>query len=174
MQKTYQCKDCSSQISSLMRPSECENCGGREWNVLDSARPQAPFQFRSLIEGYCRNIGWNIHTIEDEIAVIKFDMESERTQTVLICKYGSTLEFSCPSSLGFDDLEDVNHVLSTALLQKNSEYKLGFWCLQKLGKKYFFSLVCNAEISLINVTHFRRLVNWLIDECESFDQAVNS
>ncbi|MEZ2341963.1 hypothetical protein [Microcoleus sp.] len=130
------------------------------------------FKFRSTIEGYCRDIGWNISRIDNEIAVIKFDMESGTTQTLLIVKYDSTLEFSCPSGLKFDDIDDVPHNLSTFLLGKNAEYKLGFWALQKLGGKQTFSIIHNAEMSLIDVNYFGRVIIRLIQECDDFERKI--
>ena len=149
MKKTYQCKGCGNEVVSLMKPSECEVCTGREWTRLATSKPIdsgdetmaidkdifSSFKFRSTIEGYCRDIGWNISSIDNQIAVIRFDMESGSTQTLLIVKYDSTLEFSCPSGLKFDDIDDIPHNLSTFLLGKNAEYKLGFWALQKIGGK---------------------------------------
>lgn len=186
MKKTYQCKGCGNEVVSLMKPSECQVCTGREWTRLATSKPIdsgdetmaidkdifSSFKFRSTIEGYCRDIGWNISSIDNEIAVIKFNMESGSTQTLLIVKYDSTLEFSCPSGLKFDDIDDVPHNLSTFLLGKNAEYKLGFWALQKLGSKQTFSIIHNAEMSLIDVNYFARLVVKLIQECDDFERKI--
>ncbi|XZN92102.1 MAG: hypothetical protein ACM65M_04405 [Microcoleus sp.] len=186
MKKTYQCKGCGNEVVSLMKPSECQVCTGREWTRLATSKPIdsgdetmaidkdlfSSFKFRSTIEGYCRDIGWKISSIDNEIAVIKFDMESGSTQTLLIVKYDSTLEFSCPSGLKFDDIDDVPHNLSTFLLGKNAEYKLGFWALQKIGRKQTFSIIHNAEMSLIDVNYFGRLVVKLIQECDDFERKI--
>ncbi|AFZ09921.1 MULTISPECIES: hypothetical protein [Oscillatoriales] len=186
MKKTYQCKGCGNEVVSLMKPSECQVCTGREWTRLATSKPIdsgdetmaidkdlfSSFKFRSTIEGYCRDIGWNISRIDNEIAVIKFDMESGTTQTLLIVKYDSTLEFSCPSGLKFDDIDDVPHNLSTFLLGKNAEYKLGFWALQKLGGKQTFSIIHNAEMSLIDVNYFGRVIIRLIQECDDFERKI--
>ncbi|MEG3927142.1 hypothetical protein [Microcoleus sp. D3_18a_C4] len=186
MKKTYQCKGCGNEVVSLMKPSECQVCTGREWTRLATSKPIdsgdetmaidkdlfSSFKFRSTIEGYCRDIGWNISRIDNEIAVIKFDMESGTTQTLLIVKYDSTLEFSCPSGLKFDEIDDVPHNLSTFLLGKNAEYKLGFWALQKLGGKQTFSIIHNAEMSLIDVNYFGRVIIRLIQECDDFERKI--
>ncbi len=186
MKKTYQCKGCGNEVISIMKPSECDVCAGREWTILVTSKPInsgaepmaidkdifSSFKFRLTIEGYCRNLGWNITLIDDIMAVIKFSMESGSTQTLLIFKYDSTLEFSCPSGLKFDDIDDVPHGLSTLLLRNNAQYKLGFWCLQKLGDKQTFSIIHNAEMSLIDVDYFRRVVIRLVEECDEFEQSI--
>ena len=130
------------------------------------------FKFRSTIEGYCRTIGWNISRIDNQIAVINFNMESGSTQTLFIVKYDSTLEFSCPSGLKFDDIDDIPHNLSTFLLGKNAEYKLGFWGIENIGGKQVFSIIHNAEMSLIDVIYFGRVVAKLIQECDDFERKI--
>lgn len=186
MKKTYQCKGCGNEVVSLMKPSECEVCTGREWTILATSKPISSgdervaidkdsfssYKFRSTIEGYCRTIGWKISSIDNDMAVIKFDMDSGSTQTLLIVKYDSTLEFSCPSGLKFDDIDEIPHYLSTFLLSKNAEYKLGFWCIQKIVGKQFFSIIHNAEISLIDVNYFGKVVIRLVEECDEFEQSL--
>ncbi|MCL1471232.1 hypothetical protein LAY57_11185 [Argonema antarcticum A004/B2] len=132
------------------------------------------FKFRSTIEGYCRTIGWNIYTIDNKMAVIKFDMESGSTQTLLILKYDSTLEFSCPSGLKFDEIDEIPHHLSTLLLSQNAEYKAGFWCIQKISDKLFYSIIHNAEMSLIDVDYFRMVVTQLIKQCDEFERHIEN
>lgn len=188
MKKTYQCKGCGNEVVSLMKPSECQVCTGREWTRLATSKPIdsgdetmaidkdlfSSFKFRSTIEGYCRDIGWKISSIDNQIAVIRFDMESGSTQTLFIVKYDSTLEFSCPSGLKFDDIDDIPHNLSTFLLGKNAEYKLGFWALQKIGEKQTFSIIHNAEMSLIDVNYFRKLLIILVEKCDEFEQNIET
>jgi hypothetical protein len=188
MKKTYQCKGCGNEVVSLMKPSECQVCTGREWTRLATSKPIdsgdetmaidkdifSSFKFRSTIEGYCRDIGWNISSIDNQRAVIRFDMESGSTQTLFIVKYDSTLEFSCPSGLKFDEIDDIPHNLSTFLLGKNAEYKLGFWALQKIGGKQIFSIIHNAEMSLIDVNYFGRVVIMLVEKCDEFEQYIET
>lgn len=188
MKKNYQCKGCGNEVVSLMKPSECQVCTGREWTRLATSKPIdsgdetmaidkdlfSSFKFRSTIEGYCRDIGWKISSIDNQIAVIKFDMESGSTQTLFIVKYDSTLEFSCPSGLKFDDIDDIPHNLSTFLLGKNAEYKLGFWALQKIGEKQTFSIIHNAEMSLIDVNYFRKILIILVEKCDEFEQNIET
>ncbi|WP_293296923.1 MULTISPECIES: hypothetical protein [unclassified Microcoleus] len=186
MKKTYRCKSCGHQVVSLMKPSECEVCTGREWTILATSKPInsgdepmaidkdifSSFKFRSTIEGYCQTIGWNISSIDNRIATIKFNMDSGSTQTLFIVKYDSTLEFSCPSGLKFDDEDDIPHRLSTLLLTQNATYKLGFWGIETIGGKQTFSIIHNAEISLIDVTYFARVVTKLVEECDKFEQTI--
>jgi len=83
-----------------------------------------------------------------------------------------TIEFSCPSGLKFDDVDDIPHRLSTLLLQKNAQYKLGFWGIENIGDQQVFSIIHNAEMSLIDVDYFRRVVIQLVDECDEFERTI--
>lgn len=186
MKKTYHCQDCGHQVVALMKPFECEVCTGREWTILAASKPInsgdrtmaidkdifSSFKFRSTIEGYCRNLEWNIYSIDNKTAVIKFNMESGSTQTVFIIKYDTTLEFSCPSGLKFDEIDDIPHYLSTLLLSQNAQYKFGFWCIENIGDKKVFSMIHNAEMSLIDVDYFRRVVTTLILKCDEFEHNI--
>jgi hypothetical protein len=186
MKKTYKCKECGNEVVVLMKPSECEVCTSREWTILATSKPInsgdgsmaidkdifSSFKFRSTVESYCQNLDWNIYKIDNKTAVIKFNMESGSTQTVFIIKYDLTIEFSCPSGLKFEDVDDIPHRLSTLLLQKNAEYKLGFWGIEDIGDQQVFSIIHNAEMSLIDLDYFRRVVIQLVQECDEFERTI--
>jgi hypothetical protein len=128
--------------------------------------------FQSTIISYCNQIGWGISEINSSKAVLKFKMNSGTTQTAFILRYDSTLEISCPSGLKFDDFSEIPHVLSSYLLQENCKFKVGFWCIENIGNRQVFSIMHNAEISLINVNYFAKVVRTLIDKCDEFEQAA--
>lgn len=190
MKKTYKCKGCGNEVVAIMKPSHCDICpdGIGNWTILATSKPInsgdesmaidkdvfSSSKFRSTIEAYCRAVGWKIFNIDNKCAIIRFDMESGSTQTVFIIKYDSTLEFSCPTGLKFENIDDIPHQLSTLLLSKNSEYKVGFWAIEKISGKQVFSIVHNAEMTLIDVDYFRRVVLKLIQECDELEQAIES
>ena len=128
--------------------------------------------YRSTILRYCNSLGWKISDINDVRTILKFSMDSGSTQTLFIIRYGETLEFSCPSGLKFDTTGDVPGWLATALLCKNQEYKVGFWCIEVIEGRQALSIMHNAEISLIDVNYFKGVVNKLIHECDDLEQTV--
>jgi hypothetical protein len=186
MKKTYKCKSCGCEVVSLMKPPECQVCGGREWMILTTTKTVnvgdesmaidkdllSSFKFRSTIENFCRTIGWNLYSIDDTRAIMRFNMDSGSVQTVFILKYDSTLEFSCPSGLKFDDTDDIPHYLSTVLLKNNAGYKFGFWCIEEIQGKEVFSIIHNAEMSLIDINYFCKIVYQLVEECDKFEQRI--
>ncbi len=96
-------------------------------------------------------------------------MDSGRVQTLYILRYETTLEFSVPSEATFEDEDRIPHWLSTILLRRNAQNKIGFWCIEEIGKKQVYSYMHNAEMSLINQEYFARVILALIRECDNFE-----
>jgi len=130
--------------------------------------------FKSTIRKYCDQYGWAIEEINDGLAKIKFEMDSGRTQTLFIIRYDTTLEFSVDSVQSFQSEDEVSHRLSTLLLKKNAEKKVGFWCLEEIDGELAFSIMHNQEISLLNAEYFGVIVRILVRECDEFETAVES
>ncbi len=125
--------------------------------------------FNDLIKSHCANIGWSITELKDESAKIDFSMESGRKQTVYAIQYGSVVELSVPSAFAMDSEDEVPHILSTALLQKNSQYKLGAWCIEKISDKYVYSIMHNCDMRFFDKDNFVQIVKHLITECDEFE-----
>ncbi|MCT7957047.1 hypothetical protein [Laspinema palackyanum] len=128
--------------------------------------------FRSTIQNYCTQLKWRINDINDRRAILRFNASSGNTQTLFIIRYENTLEFSVPSGLKFNSDSEIPGVFSTYLLVKNASYKLGFWCIEEISGQKVFSIMHNAEISLINANYFERVVLRLVNECDEFEQAI--
>lgn len=129
--------------------------------------------YQSTIQSYCDRLGWRISDLNNRRTILKFTMESGTTQTLFIIRYDTTLEFSCPSGVKFKDRDSVPGWMSTLLLSENSNHKIGFWCIEDLDQQCLFSIMHNAEISLIDVDYFRKVILKLINECEKFEQVIS-
>ena len=136
------------------------------------------FNFKQTIQRYCDDRSWRIANITDKIASLQFTMKSGRDQTLFIMRYETTLEFSVPSMAKFNSDDDIPHFLSTLLLKRSSQRKIGFWCIEDLGDKLVYSCMHNAEMKLINSEYFASVVRALIVECDEFEgvllEMVNS
>ncbi len=128
--------------------------------------------YQQTIRRYCNQLGWNISDLNDQRTIIKFSMESGTTQTAFIIRYDTTLEFSCPSGLKFNSKEDVPGWLSTLILCENATYKVGFWCIETIGGRQVLSMMHNAEISLIDVNYFQKVVMQTVNKCDELEQTV--
>ncbi|HOT90861.1 MAG TPA: hypothetical protein PLN71_04705 [Anaerolineae bacterium] len=128
--------------------------------------------FRVTIQKYCNEKGWRINDINDSRAILKFSMDSGRTQTLYIIKYESTLEFSVPSVFSFDSVDNIPHYISTLLLKRSSEKKIGFWCIEQIGNKQVFSCMHNAEMQLIDSRYFAAVVTALVLECDELESVI--
>lgn len=125
--------------------------------------------FGSTIKKYCAAQGWKIADLNSERAILRFAMESGRDQTLFIIRYESTLEFSVPSMAAFESEENMPHFLSTLLMKRSSEKKIGFWCIERIGDKSVYSYMHNAEMQLIDSDYFAKVVRALITECDDFE-----
>jgi len=128
--------------------------------------------FANTIQKYCDAIGWKIADLNNQRALLRFNMESGRQQTLFILRYESTIEFSVPSVAQFASEKDIPHLLSSLLLQRNAERKVGFWCIEKIGDKWVYSCMHNAELQLIDKDYFATVVRSLIVECDEFENIL--
>ncbi len=128
--------------------------------------------FVTTVQKYCDTIGWKIAEIDSRKAILKFSMQSGRTQTVYIIRYDTTLEFSVPSLAAFDSEEKVPHFISTLLLKRNAKRKYGFWSIEEIGGKHVYSAMHNAELELMNTEYFRKVVSALVSECDEFETTL--
>ncbi|MEM1171540.1 MAG: hypothetical protein AAGJ08_21270 [Cyanobacteria bacterium P01_H01_bin.35] len=125
--------------------------------------------FEYFVRNNCAKANWNIAKLNDRQAMLQFTMDSGRVQRLYICKYDSILEFSVPSAAVFDSFDDIPDVISSILLTKNSEYKLGGWCVEKIQDKAVYSIVHNVDINSVDFAYFVDLVHCIISECEKFN-----
>jgi hypothetical protein len=128
--------------------------------------------YQSTIRKYCNQLGWKIADLNDRRAILKFTADSGTNQTLFIIRYDTTLEFSCPSGVKFPDRDSVSGWMSTLLLCQNATFKVGFWSIENLDNQYVFSIMHNAEISLIDVNYFRKVILQIINQCDEFEQSV--
>ena len=125
--------------------------------------------FASTVRNYCNEIGWKIRKINDNFALINFAMDSGHTQTLFIVRYETTIEFSVPSSVKFNNIDEIPAKISSLLLVENSQYKMGFWCVQEIYGKPTLCIMHNAEISLLDVNYFNKVAVKLVKECEKLE-----
>lgn len=128
--------------------------------------------YKLTMQKYCANHGWKIADLNDRRMILKFNMESGRTQTLYVIRYETTLEFSVPSMLNFASENELPHQISTLLLRRNMENKIGFWCIEKIGEKFVYSYMHNAEMQLIDNEYFGRVVMALIGECDKLEGLI--
>ena len=129
--------------------------------------------YQSTIMKYCNQLGWGISEINNSRTILKFEADSGITQTIFIIRYEDTLEFSCPSGLKFQNRNNIPDGMSSYLLCENSKYKVGFWAIEIINDKSVFSIMHNAEMSLIDLRYFRTVVLQLVKECDKFEQAYS-
>ncbi len=125
--------------------------------------------FEYFVRNNCAKAGGKIAKLNDKQAMLKFSMDSGIEQILYITKYDSILKFSVPSAAVFDSLEKVPHIISSILLTKNAEYKLGEWCVEQIQGKSVYSIIHNVDMNFVDSDYFVNLVSCLVSECDKFD-----
>jgi uncharacterized protein YciU (UPF0263 family) len=125
--------------------------------------------FKSTIQKYCREIGWKVAEVDENFARLVFSMQSGRDQAVLITRYDTTLEFMSPSIGRASSEDDIPDFIARKLLLRNSENKVGFWCMRRVEGEYYLVYMHNAEIQLLNRDFFAAIARTLIQECDRLD-----
>lgn len=128
--------------------------------------------FKRAIKTYCEDQHWKFSEADEEHAALEFAMSNGRTKYLYITRYDSTVEFSVPSFAVFSSEEDFPDSFSTILLQRNSEKKVGFWCIDKIRGKYAYSCMHNAELKLLDSWHFVEIVKGLLNECSAIEEIL--
>ena len=125
--------------------------------------------FQGTIQKYCNQIGWKISDINSEIAVLKFDMQSGRTQTMLISRNENMLSFLVVSMFKFDSEDQVPNYLSTILMKRNAQIMIGKWGINVSNSAHIYSVGHSVDMQLMNADFFRRVVTILITECDDLE-----
>lgn len=129
--------------------------------------------FKRAVETCSAQNGWIVADITDTMAKLRFTMPSGRVQILFIVKFDNTLEFSVPSAVVFDSEAEFPGALSTTLLRRNAEQKVGFWCIERLSGRFGYSCMHNAEIQQIDAAYFAKIVKALISECDEFEGIIS-
>ncbi len=141
--------------------------------MSDAASLFSPENFRTTLKQYASQNAWEIAEIDDEHAVFTFEIEeSGRQYEVDVARYDTALEFWVPSSIEVEADKDVPQEVAVTLLKRNSESKVGFWCLAETDDGLFLGCMHNAEVQLLTAEYFQDIVSALIDECDDLEQAL--
>jgi hypothetical protein len=130
------------------------------------------YNFHKIIQEYCEQLDWDANQINNTTNTLQFRANSGNTQTVFILLYNQTIEFSVPSGLKFPNLDSIPGSFSTLLLTLNSKDRVGFWFIEELDNKQVFSVMHNAELSLIDLEYFHLVVSTLVQKCDQVEQIV--
>jgi len=134
----------------------------------------ASVNFRHAIQECCKRIGWQIADLNENRALLRFETGMGRTQNLFILRYDSTLEFSAPSTIQFETEDQIPNHLLIMLLRRNTESKIGFWCIETLDGKLTSSYMHNADLSrIVDVEYFADVAQFLVRECEEVEEMAN-
>jgi 8-oxo-dGTP pyrophosphatase MutT (NUDIX family) len=128
--------------------------------------------FKRAVKSYCEEHKLNLLEVDQDRAELGYGMVDELTKPLYITRHDSTVEFSVPSFVAFKSEEELPDALSTILLRRNSQKKIGFWCIDQHRGKYVYSCMHNAELKLLDSQYFARIIEGLIEECEAIETII--
>lgn len=135
-------------------------------------RSQPSAQFQQFIQDCCNQYDLKLAHLDDKHAVLPFLMPSGRRQFLFITRYDSTLEFSVPTFPIAEGINDMPNILSSLLLQKSAQTKIGFWTIVSLPSGLAYSRMHNAELDLLNSKDFLKIVQSLVKECDELERSL--
>lgn len=123
---------------------------------------------------FCEYHEWSIKLLNEQGAIIQFRGSRGQTHNCIVVQHGNVLEFSVPSNLNWQTLEEIPNKLSSYLLGLNAKKKIGFWCYQEIENKYVLSRMTNESSSLLysDVEHFGQIVNALVLETDQLESSL--
>lgn len=134
----------------------------------------AGVNFRQAVQKCCEQIGWQIADLNENRALLRFETGIGRAQNLFILRYDSTLEFLAPSALRFETEDQISNYLLIMLLRRNTENKIGFWCIKALDGKPTYTYMHNADLSRIeDVEYFADVAQFLVRECEEVEEMAS-
>ena len=131
--------------------------------------------FRTKIRSYCEECGFRIDTISDAAASVDI-MFSQGTQLCFIDarrleNRPLLVKFTVPALMSVGHLNELDPVLSTALLRRNSANWIGAWCIEEYKEdEVTLSCVYDTELETLSVHRFYDIVLLLAGECASFTE----
>jgi hypothetical protein len=130
-------------------------------------------KFKSQVQNYCSSAGWKVSEADNEHAVVKFDMPSGRTQSVLITQNNDeNMSFLVVSMFKFDTEDKVPHFLSTILMKRNTAIMIGKWGINVVGETHVYTVGHSLDMNLTNADQFKKVVLILVKECDDLESVL--
>lgn len=132
-------------------------------------------KFLDTIRDYAKRLNWNLTELDNDSAVLDFEIESGNDLSVYIDRDEDSIVFSVPSNAMEDEEEDLPDEASTFLLKRNAEIPVGFWALEETEDGWGYVLYHDQKIIAgnleqnLNLEAFQKLVTALLEECEEFN-----
>jgi 8-oxo-dGTP pyrophosphatase MutT (NUDIX family) len=128
--------------------------------------------FKRAIKTFCEEHKWKLLEVDEDRAELEFGTSKGRHKQFHIERHDSTVEFSVPSFMSFKEEDEIPDTLSTLLLRRNSQKKIGFWCIDHIQGKFVYSCMHNAELKLLHSQYFAAIIEGLIEECAAIEGII--
>lgn len=126
--------------------------------------------FQTTIRAYCDENDWELDELDEKIATLRFEDETDTPMLVFIHQCFSYINFFVPSVAIFGSIAEVPHLASTGLLQMNERIEIGHWSLAEVGEEFNYTLNHRHDISVLSSELCRETVSELISVCSQFNK----
>jgi 8-oxo-dGTP pyrophosphatase MutT (NUDIX family) len=130
--------------------------------------------FKRVIKTYCEDYQWKLVEVTQDYAELEYDMPAGGQKKIHITRHDSTVEFSVSSFIGFKAQAESLDAFSTTLLRRNSQKKIGFWCIDQIKEEFIYCYMHNAELKLLDSSYFAAIVVGLTDECDAIEGIIKN
>lgn len=126
--------------------------------------------FERRVGDLAKRSGLKIADLNSSRAKMLFTV-GEHTQTLWIFPYDNIWEFSCPSIIAVADADTLPKPILLAVLERNSQTKRGFWCIEKIGDERVLEYMHNIPEALLTPQEFDTICWGIVKEVERLEEA---
>ncbi|MBW7865217.1 MAG: hypothetical protein GX580_15565 [Candidatus Hydrogenedens sp.] len=126
-------------------------------------------KFKETIQQFCDTMQLQARELDDEHALLVFDMDSGRQQYLYLERMDDLVELSVQSMMIFDGPETLPHELSSMLLQRNTENVYGCWCIEETTDGLVYTCMHTVETARLDLEVFKTLAGELVSEVEEVE-----
>lgn len=150
--------------------------GGQAPAAADPAAG-VPVTFAGFISDLCTQNGWKLSEVDDELAMLEFDVGADGCQTVLLIPDELGLIILAPSGPTFDNEDDIPDELSFSLLVRNAKSRYTHWMIIETEDQYLYACASNLDRSNIDALSLKTGVELVVQEsgaglADSIDDAA--
>lgn len=128
--------------------------------------------FETRFRNLASEASLNVNKASERLGLLVFTMESGVNQPVFVLPFEEIWEFSTPSMLAVDDIDELPKFVLATLLLRNSKNKRGFWCIEAVEEKLIVTAMTNVPEASITAAEFERICRNLVYQVELLEQIV--
>lgn len=126
-------------------------------------------RFKTLIEHLVRDNGWVKSELNEDEAVIEYELEGGSVYSLFFSLQEDVVEIALPSEAVFESEDEIPHEASTMLLRRNMRTEAGFWGLEEFDNQLCYTLIHVEMLDSLEESssaELAELITALVEECD--------